>query len=114
MRCRRCSTASTGRSARSNFPPDRFHEPRAASHRYPRCGAVSFRERSAGMDWERIAGNWKEFKGRLRQRWGELTDDEWNVIAGHREQLIGQIQQRYSITAEEAERQVAEFEKEEE
>jgi uncharacterized protein YjbJ (UPF0337 family) len=66
------------------------------------------------MDWERIAGNWKEFKGRLRQRWGELTDDEWNVIAGRREQLVGRIQQTYGITAEEAERQVAEFENEEE
>jgi len=66
------------------------------------------------MDWERIAGNWKEFKGRLRQRWGELTDDEWNVIAGHREQLIGRIQQKYGVTSEEAERQVAAFEGEEE
>jgi uncharacterized protein YjbJ (UPF0337 family) len=61
--------------------------------------------------WERIAGNWKEWKGRLRERWGEITDDEWNVIAGKREQLIGQLQQRYGITEEEAERQVGEFER---
>jgi len=62
------------------------------------------------MDWERIAGNWMEFKGRLRERWGELTDDEFNVVGGRREQLIGRLQQTYGISREEAERQVAEFE----
>jgi uncharacterized protein YjbJ (UPF0337 family) len=61
--------------------------------------------------WERIAGNWKEWKGRLRERWGEITEDEWNVIAGKREQLIGQLQQRYGISEEEAVRQVDEFER---
>jgi uncharacterized protein YjbJ (UPF0337 family) len=62
------------------------------------------------MAWERIGGNWKQFKGRLRERWGELTDDQFNVIAGRREQLVGRLQETYGITAEEAERQVAEFE----
>jgi uncharacterized protein YjbJ (UPF0337 family) len=61
--------------------------------------------------WERIAGNWKEWKGRLRERWGEFTDDELNVIGGKREQLIGQLQQRYGISEEEAVRQVDEFER---
>lgn len=60
--------------------------------------------------WERIGGNWKEWKGRLRERWGEITDDEWNVIAGKREQLIGRLQQRYGISEEEAVRQVEAFE----
>lgn len=63
------------------------------------------------MDWERLSGNWKQFKGRLRERWGELTEDELNIAAGRREQLIGRIQERYGVTAEEAERQVAEFER---
>jgi uncharacterized protein YjbJ (UPF0337 family) len=63
------------------------------------------------MDWERLGGNWKQFKGRLRERWGKLTDDELNIAAGRREQLIGRIQERYGVTAEEAERQVAEFER---
>jgi uncharacterized protein YjbJ (UPF0337 family) len=63
--------------------------------------------------WEHAQGNWKEWKGRLRERWGEITDDEWNVIAGKREQLIGRLQQRYGISAEEAERQVDEFERSE-
>jgi uncharacterized protein YjbJ (UPF0337 family) len=60
--------------------------------------------------WERIGGNWKEWKGRLRERWGEITEDEWNVIAGKREQLIGRLQQRYGISEEEAVRQVEAFE----
>jgi uncharacterized protein YjbJ (UPF0337 family) len=63
-----------------------------------------------GMDWDRLAGNWKQFKGRLRERWGELTDDELNVIGGRREQLVGRLQERYNISAEEAERQLGEFE----
>jgi uncharacterized protein YjbJ (UPF0337 family) len=62
------------------------------------------------MDWDRLAGNWKQFKGRLRERWGELTDDELNVIGGRREQLVGRLQERYNISAEEAERQLGEFE----
>jgi uncharacterized protein YjbJ (UPF0337 family) len=60
--------------------------------------------------WERIQGDWKAWKGRLRERWGEITDDEWNVIAGRREQLVAQLQQRYGISEEEAERQVAAME----
>jgi uncharacterized protein YjbJ (UPF0337 family) len=61
--------------------------------------------------WERIAGNWKEWKGRLRERWGEITEDDWNVIAGRREQLVGRLQQLYGISEEEAARQVDEFER---
>jgi len=62
------------------------------------------------MDWDRLAGSWMELKGRLRERWGELTFDELNVAGGRREQLIGRLQQTYGISREEAERQVAEFE----
>jgi uncharacterized protein YjbJ (UPF0337 family) len=41
------------------------------------------------MDWNRIEGNWKRFKGAAKEKWGKLTDDDLNVIEGRREQLEG-------------------------
>ena len=58
------------------------------------------------MNWDRIEGNWKEFKGRVREQWGKLTDDDLERAAGKRDQLIGRIQERYGIAREVAERQV--------
>jgi uncharacterized protein YjbJ (UPF0337 family) len=54
------------------------------------------REKSI-MDWNRVEGNWKQLKGKVRAQWGRLTDDDLDVIAGHREQLEGKIQERYGI-----------------
>ena len=56
------------------------------------------------MNWDQVAGNWKQFKGHVREKWGKLTDDDLDVVAGKRDQLIGKIQERYGITKEEAER----------
>ena len=49
------------------------------------------------MDWNRIEGNWKQFSGSVKQKWGKLTDDDLDVINGGREQLEGKIQERYGI-----------------
>ena len=62
------------------------------------------------MDWDRIAGTWHQVKGRLREQWGRLTDDDLDVVAGRREQLLGRLQERYGISPEEAERRVCEWE----
>jgi uncharacterized protein YjbJ (UPF0337 family) len=45
------------------------------------------------MDWNRVEGNWKEIKGKVKKKGGKLTDDDLNVINGQREQLEGKIQQ---------------------
>ena len=58
------------------------------------------------MNWDRIEGNWKAFKGSMREQWGKLTDDDLDVVAGRREQLAGKIQERYGIAREVADRQV--------
>ena len=63
------------------------------------------------MNWEQIQGNWKQVKGHVVEKWGKLTDDDIDVVAGRREQLAGKIQERYGIAKEEAEKQVAEFER---
>jgi uncharacterized protein YjbJ (UPF0337 family) len=47
------------------------------------------------MDWNRVEGNWKQMKGKVKEQWGKLTDDDLDVINGKREQLEGKIQERY-------------------
>ena len=55
------------------------------------------------------AGTWQQMKGRVRQQWGKLTDQDLEQLQGHVEELAGKIQQRYGLAKEEAERQVREF-----
>jgi len=50
------------------------------------------------MDWNRVQGNWKQLKGKVKENWGKLTDDDLDVIAGQRDQLEGKIQQRYGYS----------------
>ncbi len=61
------------------------------------------------MNWDQVKGNWKQFRGKVQEKWGELTDDELDVVEGRREQLVGVIQEKYGIAKEEAEKQVDEF-----
>jgi len=72
----------------------------------------AIRKRSMTMNWDRIEGNWKQFKGRVKSKWGELTDDELDMIEGDRDVLLGKLQQRYGIARDEAEKEVAAFERE--
>ena len=62
------------------------------------------------MNWDRVQGNWKQFKGKVKEQWGKLTDDQLDIIAGKREQLAGRVQEVYGVSKDEAERQVSEFE----
>jgi uncharacterized protein YjbJ (UPF0337 family) len=61
------------------------------------------------MNWDQVEGTWKQSKGKIRQKWGKLTDDDLEVIAGKRDQLIGRLQVRYGFAKEEAERQADAF-----
>ncbi len=61
------------------------------------------------MNWDRIEGNWKQFKGKAREKWGQLTDSDWEQIAGKKDQLVGRIQERYGISKDEAQRQADEW-----
>ncbi len=63
------------------------------------------------MNWDRIKGNWKQLEGKVQEQWGKLTDDDIGIIAGRREQLAGKVQERYGIAKEEAEKQVAAWER---
>jgi uncharacterized protein YjbJ (UPF0337 family) len=62
------------------------------------------------MAWDQIEGNWKQFKGKVKETWGDLTDDELDQIAGKRDVLLGKIQERYGMQKDEAERKLRDFE----
>ena len=63
------------------------------------------------MNRDQIEGNWKQFKGDVKQQWGKLTDDQLDVIAGKRDNLAGKIQETYGISKDEAEKQLTEWQK---
>lgn len=52
---------------------------------------------------------WEQVKGKVRQQWGKLTDDDLKQLEDHGEQLAGKLQQRYGLTREDAERQARDF-----
>jgi uncharacterized protein YjbJ (UPF0337 family) len=58
------------------------------------------------MEWESVKGSWNVLKGRVREAFGKLTDDDLDVVAGQRDQLVGRLQQRYGYAKEEAERRL--------
>ena len=62
------------------------------------------------MNEDTIAGNWKHFKGKVKEQWGKLTDDDLDVIAGKRDQMVGRMQERYGIAKDEAEKQLSDWE----
>lgn len=63
------------------------------------------------MNWDRIQGSWKQVTGQAKEQWGKLTDDDLDVIAGRREQLLGKLQERYGLVKDEAENQLAAWER---
>ncbi|MBA3564941.1 MAG: CsbD family protein [Gammaproteobacteria bacterium] len=58
------------------------------------------------MNKDRIEGNWKQLKGKIKQKWGELTDDEIDQAEGNTQILSGKLQERYGMTRDEADRQI--------
>jgi uncharacterized protein YjbJ (UPF0337 family) len=60
------------------------------------------------MNWDQVEGKWKEMKGRVRAKFGKLTDDDLETIAGKKDQLVGRLQQRYGYNKEQAEREADE------
>ncbi len=61
---------------------------------------------ASATGWDKIAGNWKSFKGKIRRQWGKLTNDDLAVAQGRREELVGKIQARYGIDKDKADKQV--------
>src|SRR5690606_4328274 len=73
------------------------------AHFVPSAGS---KQEKKNMDWNRVEGNWKQIKGKIKEQWGKLTDDDLDQIAGKRDQLEGKIQERYGIEKDRVRREV--------
>ncbi len=62
------------------------------------------------MNEDTIKGNWKQLKGKIKEQWGKLTDDDLAMVEGRYDQLAGRLQERYGIERDEAERQIRAWE----
>jgi len=58
------------------------------------------------MNDDILKGKWAQLKGRIKEQWGRLTDDEIDALDGRREQLVGMVQERYGIAKDQASRDV--------
>jgi uncharacterized protein YjbJ (UPF0337 family) len=54
----------------------------------------------------RVEGNWKQTKGKVKEKWGKLTDDDLDVVNGRLDQLEGKIQERYGIQRDQVRKDV--------
>lgn len=61
------------------------------------------------MNWDQLHGEWRQYKGKIKQHWGKLTDDDLDLIAGSRKALIGKIQEYYDLAEDEGEKDADEF-----
>jgi len=61
------------------------------------------------MNWDIVQGNWMQLKGRVKERWGKLTDDEIDQIDGQLDQLSGKIQERYGKSRDAVRREIESF-----
>jgi uncharacterized protein YjbJ (UPF0337 family) len=63
-------------------------------------------QKESAMDWDRVEGNWKQMKGKIKEQWGKLTDDDLNVINGKQDQLEGKIQERYGYAKDQTRKEL--------
>ncbi len=61
------------------------------------------------MNEHEIKGNWKQLRGKVREKWGKLTDDDLDQIAGRKDQLVGKVQEAYGKSRDEADKEVSSF-----
>lgn len=63
------------------------------------------------MNWDQLEGNWMQAKGKVKEKWGKLTDDDLTVAQGKRDVLAGKLQERYGMAKEQAEKELDSFAK---
>ena len=61
------------------------------------------------MNKDILEGKWNQLKGKAKEKWGQLTDDDWTVVEGERDQLLGRIQERYGYTKEQAQKEIEDW-----
>ena len=58
------------------------------------------------MNEDTLKGQWKQFRGKAREWWGELTDDDLDMINGRFDQMVGKLQELYGYSQERARNEV--------
>lgn len=61
------------------------------------------------MNWEHVEAQWDQVKGKIREKWGKLTDDDLETIKGQKDQLVGKLRQRYADQKDRVEDDVNRF-----
>jgi len=61
------------------------------------------------MNQDQIVGQWKQLKGKIKQKWARMTDDELDLIKGKQEEFAGRVQERYGISKEQAHKDIDDF-----
>jgi uncharacterized protein YjbJ (UPF0337 family) len=61
------------------------------------------------MNWDVLKGQWKQMTGKVKAKWGKLTDDDLTTIGGQKDQFIGKLQERYGFKKDQAEKEVNDF-----
>ena len=61
------------------------------------------------MNMDQLKGDWKQLGGKVKAKWGKLTDDDMKVVEGKREELSGRLQERYGYAKEQAEKELHDF-----
>lgn len=61
------------------------------------------------MENQKLEGQWKQVRGKIKEQWGELTDDDLDQVEGKRDQLVGRIQQRYGEGRDAIEKKVSDI-----
>ena len=61
------------------------------------------------MNWDQVAGGWKQFQGQMKEKWGKLTDDDLQYIEGKQDELLGRIQKRTGESREAVEEAIQNF-----
>ena len=59
------------------------------------------------MNRDVFEGKWKQLRGRIKQVWGDQTDDELNQIEGNYDEFVGLLQERYGWARKDAEAEIA-------
>lgn len=94
---------NTVRSTPARQPGTRFQA-------FGQADKVKSSAKEISVNKDTIEGNWKQLKGKVKEQWGKLTDDDFDVIAGKRDQLLGRIQERHGVSRDEAEKQIKDWE----
>jgi len=61
------------------------------------------------MNWDSLKGKWAQLSGKVKEKWGDLTDDDLTRIGGQKEQLVGKLQERYGYAKERAQKEADAF-----